>query len=81
FHLFNQHLSYVLCVLPNGHIENLYFGKRVNPKESYTYLLEMGSRPLTSYVFEDDMTFSLQHTRQEYACYGTGDFAQPGFMI
>lgn len=81
FHLFNQHLSYVLCVLPNGHIGNLYFGKRVNPKESYTYLLEMGSRPLTSYVFEDDMTFSLQHTRQEYACYGTGDFAQPAFMI
>ncbi|MET3557022.1 alpha-galactosidase [Streptococcus rupicaprae] len=81
FHLFNDQLSYILCVLPNGHIGNLYVGKRVSTEDSYAYLLENRNRPLTTFVFEDDATFSLQHTRQEYACYGTGDVAQPAFRI
>ncbi|MFC3929002.1 alpha-galactosidase [Streptococcus caprae] len=81
FHLFNDRLSYILCVLPNGHIGNLYFGKRVSTDDTYGHLLENKNRPLTSYVFEDDPTFSLQHTRQEYASYGTGDFAQPAFLL
>ncbi|MCR8967770.1 alpha-galactosidase [Streptococcus zalophi] len=81
FHLFNDYLSYVICILPNGHIGNLYYGKRVSEKSSYTYLLEKRQRPLTAYVYEDDETFSLQHTRQDYACYGTGDFSQPAFEI
>lgn len=81
FHLFNNNISYILSILPNGHISNLYFGKRVSTNDTYGYLFIRKNRALTSYVFEDDATFSLQHTRQEYACYGTGDFAQPAFLI
>ena len=27
FHLYNNDISYIMCVLPNGHLGNLYFGK------------------------------------------------------
>lgn len=81
FHIFNDSLSYIIGVLPNGHIGNLYFGKRLSTEDTYSHLLVKGSRSLTAYVFEDDTSFSLQHTRQEYACYGTGDFSQPAFVI
>ncbi|MEI4405935.1 hypothetical protein, partial [Streptococcus agalactiae] len=60
FHLYNDSLSYVICVLPNGHIGNLYYGKRLSENMSYAYLLENKYRPLTAYVYEDDDCFSLQ---------------------
>ena len=81
FHIYNDKISYVICVLPNGHIGNLYFGKRLSQQDSYLHLLEGRHRAMTSYVYEDDENFSLQHTRQEYACYGTGDFSLPAFEI
>lgn len=81
FHLYNDSLSYVICVLPNGHIGNLYYGKRLSENMSYAYLLENKYRPLTAYVYEDDDCFSLQHTRQEYASYGSGDMILPAFEI
>ena len=81
FHLFNKELSYIFHVLPNGHLGNLYFGKRLSEKASYLRLREYGYRPLTSFVYEDEPSFSLQHTRQEYACYGTTDFSLPAFEI
>lgn len=81
FHLYNEALSYIFHVLPNGHLGNLYFGKRLSEKASYLRLREYGYRPLTSFVYEDEPSFSLQHTRQEYACYGTTDFSLPAFEI
>lgn len=81
FHLYNKELSYIFHVLPNGHLGNLHFGKRLSEKASYLRLREYGYRPLTSFVYEDEPSFSLQHTRQEYACYGTTDFSLPAFEI
>ena len=40
FHLYNQEISYIMTVLPNGHMGQLYFGKRVHHKEDYSYLYE-----------------------------------------
>ena len=81
FHLYNEHLSYVMTVLPNGHLGNLYFGKRVQDKESFSYLFEVGGRALMAYVFEDNGSFALQHTRQEYPPYGTTDFRYPAYEV
>lgn len=81
FHLYNEDFSYIFGVLPNGHLGQLYAGKRVSVDASYGYLLEKVYRPLTSFVYDDETDFTLQHTRQEYACYGTTDFALPAFDI
>ena len=81
FHLYNQEISYIMKVLPNEHMGQLYFGKRVHHREDYSYLYETMPRPMTSYVFEGDYTLSLEHIKQEYGVYGTTDFRRPAIEI
>ncbi len=81
FHLYNNEISYIIKILPNNQLGQLYFGKKVREKNSFGYLFEGGSRSLATYVFENDHFFSLQHTRQEYPSYGTTDFHYPAFDI
>ena len=61
FHLYNEKISYILCVLENGHLGQLYFGKRLHDKADFSYLVEKCERPMTSYIYEWDRTFSLEH--------------------
>ncbi len=77
FHLYNEKISYILCVLENGHLGQLYFGKRLHDKADFSYLVEKCGRPMTSYIYEWDRTFSLEHIRQEYPVYGTTDYRHP----
>ena len=63
FHLYNEKISYILCVLENGHLGQLYFGKRLHDKADFSYLVEKCGRPMTSYIYEWDRTFSLEHIR------------------
>ena len=77
FHLQNESISYIMKVLPNGHLGQLYFGEAVTGYQDYDYLLEPAYRPMTSYVFEGELSFSLEHVRQEYPSYGTGDPGLP----
>ena len=53
FHLYNDQISYIMQVLPNGQMGQLYFGKRVHDREDFSYLLETLPRPMASCVFED----------------------------
>lgn len=81
FHLYNDTVSYIMKVLPNGHLGQLYYGKRVNEKKDYSYLLELLSRPMASCVFDDDRKFSLEHVRQEYGVYGSTDYRHPAVEV
>ena len=81
FHLFNQEISYIMTVLPNGHMGQLYFGRRIHHREDFSYLLERIPRSMTACVYDDDDTFSLELTRQEYGVYGTTDFRHPAVSI
>lgn len=81
FHLYNDQISYIMCVLDNGHMGQLYYGKRIHDRGDFSYLLEKCSRPMTSYVFEGDRTFSLEHMKQEYPVYGTTDYRHPAVEI
>ncbi len=81
FHLSDSKISYIMTVLPNGHMGQLYFGKRIHQKEEYPYLLEMVPRPMGSYVFEGERTLSLEHVKQEYGVYGSSDYRFPAVEI
>ncbi|MUT68258.1 alpha-galactosidase [Paenibacillus sp. NEAU-GSW1] len=81
FHLYNEHLSYMIKILDNGQLGNLYYGKRLRDRDTFGHLLEGGLKSLAAYVFENDYYFSLQHTKQEYPSYGTTDFRYPAFEI
>ena len=41
FHLFNESVSYIIGVLKNGQLGQLYYGKRIHERESYEHLLEL----------------------------------------
>ena len=38
FHLYNHQISYIMCVLENGHLGQLYYGKKSHDKEDFSYL-------------------------------------------
>ncbi|HAT4319714.1 TPA: alpha-galactosidase [Clostridium perfringens] len=81
FHLYNKEISYIIHILPNGHVGNLYFGKKIDPYKTYNHLFEGIYRPLAAYVYEEDNKFSLQNTRQEYPTFGLSDFRKGAFLI
>ncbi|EHK2400675.1 alpha-galactosidase [Clostridium perfringens] len=81
FHLYNKEISYIIHILPNGHVGNLYFGKKIDPYKTYNHLFEGIYRPLAAYVYEGDNKFSLQNTRQEYSTFGLSDFRKGAFLI
>ncbi len=81
FHLFNQEISYIIKVMENGQIENLYYGKKIHDKEDFTYLHEECSRAETSVCVPEPGFLSMHHTRQEYPVYGTGDYRSPALTI
>ena len=81
FHLYNDQISYIIHILQNNQLGNLYFGKRISDRESFSHLLRGELRPLAAYVYENDYSFSLQHTMQEYPSYGTTDFRYPAFEV
>ena len=81
FHLYNDQISYIMQVLPNGQMGQLYFGKKVHDREDFSYLLETLPRPMSSCVFTDSKSFSLDHIRQEYPSYVTGDYRTPAVEV
>ncbi len=81
FHLTNGAISYLMKVLPNGALGQLYFGRAIRDREDFDHLLEMKNRPMTACVFEGDRLFSLEHCKQEYPAYGSTDYRHPAVQI
>lgn len=81
FHLYTKQISYIMCVLENGHLGQLYYGRHIHDKEDFSYLEEKASRPMAACVFENDRFFSLEHLKQEYPVYGSTDFKHPAVEI
>ncbi len=81
FHLYNDSMSYIMTVLKNGHMGQLYCGKRIHDREDFSYLLEMCVRPMGSYVYDADRLFSLDYLKQEYPVYGSTDYHEPAVEV
>lgn len=81
FHLYNNKISYLIKILANEQLGQLYFGKRIPNRKNHDYLVENTYRPVTSYVFNDDYSFSLGNVKQEYPAYGTTDQRRPALDI
>ena len=81
FHLTNQKISYIMQVLEDGSLGNLYFGKKVADRTDFSHLIESAYRPNTAYASQKDYSFSREHTRQEFPVYGTTDFRHPAISV
>ena len=81
FHLTNGAVSYLMKVLPNGALGQLYFGQAIRDREDFDCLLELRRRPMSSCVFEGDGAFSLEQCKQEYPVYGSSDVRRPAVEL
>ena len=81
FHLYNDSISYIIQVLENGQLGHVYYGKHLTDKEDFGYLIEYARRDMAPYPFEGNSTFSLEHLKQEYPTFGSGDTRYPAFEL
>lgn len=81
FHFYNQNISYIFTILKNGQPGQIYFGKRLQDREDFSHMLEFRHHPMAACPYANDQTFSLEHIRQEYPSFGTGDIRYPAFLI
>lgn len=81
FHLYNKEVSYIFKVLKNNQLGQLYYGKNIRHNDNFDHLVETAYRVLAPCKFDDDNTFSLEHLKQEYPSYGSGDLRYPAFEI
>ncbi len=81
FHLSNNHVSYIMKVLKNNQLGQLYFGKKIRHNNNFDHLIVERAVTLAPCVFEGDLDFSLETIKQEYPAYGTGDFREPAYQF
>ena len=81
FHLYNNEISYIIKILRNGQPGHVYYGRRLNDREDFGYLMEYARRDMAPYPYEGESGFSLEHLRQEYPSYGSGDTRYPAFEL
>ena len=70
FHIFNQEISYIIEIMEDNQLGNLYYGKKVRDKETFSYLHEEQIRPLGAIHLPAPSKLCLQYTKQEYPSYG-----------
>ncbi|MCR4689804.1 MAG: alpha-galactosidase [Lachnospiraceae bacterium] len=80
FHLYNDFISYVMHVQPDGRLGQLYYGAKIHDKEDMTYLANYRMMPLTAYA-DIDVLYSADLNLQEYPDGGRDDFGTPAFRI
>ena len=81
FHLYNRSVSYIMAVLQNGHLGQLYYGRRIHDAADFSHLQESCFRAMTSWPDDSDPTFSLNLVRLEYPVYGSSDFRRPAVEV
>ena len=81
FHLTNGQVSYIMEIMENGQMEQLYYGKAVHDRESFHHLHEEMMRSLMSVAVPEPSVLSMQYTKQEYPSYGTGDYRMPAVTV
>ncbi|NCB93348.1 MAG: alpha-galactosidase [Clostridia bacterium] len=81
FHLTNGKVSYIMEIMENGQMEQLYYGKAVKDRESFHHLHEEMMRSLMAVSIPEPGILSMQYTKQEYPAYGTGDYRMPAVTV
>ncbi|WP_282709393.1 alpha-galactosidase [Ligilactobacillus sp. Marseille-Q7487] len=84
FHLYNKKISYIFEILENGHLGQVYFGKRVSKLWEYDicYLKKYKNKAAGTVKYSKDMgNFTLADQLQEYPVYGTSDFGMSAIDV
>lgn len=79
FHLHNEAISYILHVMENGQLEQLYYGAALGDLTTteLTYLINKANKSAgTVKFFKDGRDFTLTDHFQAYPVYGSTDFKE-----
>ena len=79
-HLYNQNISYIMSVQPNGELGQVYFGKKLHDRDDFSHLIHYGFKSHVS-VDPGDENFSMELNLQEYPSFGGTDFGTPAYEI
>ena len=62
FHLYNDEVSYIMRIMENGQLENLYYGKKIHDKEDFAYFHDEAMRSQMSVCIPEPGLLSMQYT-------------------
>ncbi|WBW98326.1 alpha-galactosidase [Oceanirhabdus sp. W0125-5] len=83
FHLTTDKTSYIIKVLPSGHLSNLHYGRKIKHRKNFDSLYQNFNTPVgleVNYSREIE-NFSLNTTRLELSSYGKGDYKEPSIHM
>ncbi|MBO4901826.1 MAG: alpha-galactosidase [Lachnospiraceae bacterium] len=80
YHLYNEKISYIMCVTPVGEIGGIYFGKRIHDKDDMSYVINRFGLPNVT-LDPDTESYSMELNRQEYPSFGTTDFGTQAYEV
>ncbi len=82
FHLQTDHTSYLFYVMENGELGQLYFGQRIHRNQKkYNNLGKHEWRNAAPSWKEEQLDMQPGLRKQEYACFGKGDFRRPAYQV
>lgn len=79
FHLETEHTSYLFQVMETGHLEHLYYGRKLHVAGQAESLREQHAfAPGNTNLYDNDhKNFTLEDIRLEMSSYGKGDIREP----
>ena len=80
FHLATNNTSYIFHILPSGHAEHLYYGRKLRDAgASMTAIREKRyiAPGMATYLSEEDATLALDDALLEFSTEGKGDYKVP----
>lgn len=83
FHLQTANTSYILRINEFGHLENLYYGRRIKPREAHDSLVQRYGTALgnsTAYSTADEC-YNLDSVKLEVSTYGKGDYRELSTLV
>lgn len=83
FHLSTDKTSYLFRVMKSGHLESLYYGRKIRNTASFEHLFDKHLNGYANSVAYSpaDNTLSLDHMCLEFSAYGKGDYRTPAVQI
>ena len=79
--MYNAEVSYIFKIMENGQLGQLYYGKHLRDRDDFDHLFEYSMRDMAPYTYEGNSYFSLEHIKQEYPTFGTGDMRYGAYEI
>ncbi|WP_282801104.1 alpha-galactosidase [Secundilactobacillus kimchicus] len=81
FHLQTDHTSYIFKIMKNGEAGQVYFGKKIHARATYSNLMSREWRDASPSLSEENQNFQPSTIKAEYSSFGKGDFRYPAFQV